>query len=56
MKVDVSDIDKELVECQKRLRQLNGNKTTLANQIDELDFNDRHYETKLSGKQDCHHM
>lgn len=51
MKVDVSDIDKELVECQKRLRQLNGNKTTLANQIDELDFNDRHYETKLSDLQ-----
>lgn len=51
MQVDTSSMDKELCECQKGLQQLNGNKTMLANQIDSLDFDDRHYERKLSDLQ-----
>lgn len=51
MQVDTSNIDKELVDCKKRLQQLNVNKTMLENQIDGLAFDDRHYERKMQDLQ-----
>ncbi len=45
-KIDLSGLEKELEELEKQLRQLNGAKQRLGQQMDTLDIMDRHYERK----------
>lgn len=50
-KVDTAELDKELEGMQKRLRQLNGAKTKLAQQLDALDITDPLYDRKYQDMQ-----
>lgn len=52
MKVDTTEIDKELANYQKILGQFIGTKRSLEQQIDSLNINDRHYNRKLADLQD----
>ena len=45
-RIDTDELDAELVTQQKRLRQLNGAKTKLGQQMDTLDVGDRFYDRK----------
>ena len=49
--VDTTELDKELDAMRKRLRQLNGSKTKLAQQLDALDVTDSHYDRKYQDMQ-----
>lgn len=52
IKTDTSEVDKEIANYQKQLSQYIGTKRSLENQIDCLNYDDRHYERKLSDLQD----
>jgi len=52
IKTDTSEVEKELANYQKQLGQYIGTKRSLENQIDSLDYEDRHYDRKLSDLQD----
>lgn len=52
MKVDTTEIEKEIANLQKQLGQYIGTKRSLEKQIDNLDIEDRHYDRKLSDLQD----
>lgn len=51
MKVDTTEIDKEIANYQKQLGKYFGTKRSLENQMDSLDIEDRHYDRKLSDLQ-----
>lgn len=51
-RVDTSEIDKEIDNYERQLRQMNGSKKNIEKQIDSLSIDDRHYERKLSDLQD----
>lgn len=51
MKVDTTEIEKEIANLQKQLGQFIGTKRTLEKQIDSLDVGDRHYDRKFSDLQ-----
>ncbi|MBE5845268.1 MAG: recombinase family protein [Butyrivibrio sp.] len=42
-KVDVSELDKEIETLGKKLRQCNSKRDVILNDIDNLDFDDKHY-------------
>lgn len=52
IKTDSSEVDKEIANYQKQLSQYIGTKRSLENQIDCLNYDDRHYDRKLSDLQD----
>ncbi len=52
IKTDTSEVDKEIANYQKQLSQYIGTKRSLENQIDCLNYDDRHYDRKLSDLQD----
>ncbi len=52
IKTDTSEVEKEIVNYQKQLSQYIGTKRSLENQIDCLNYDDRHYDRKLSDLQD----
>lgn len=52
IKTDTSEVDKEIANYQKQLSQYIGTKRSIENQIDCLNYDDRHYERKLSDLQD----
>lgn len=51
-KIDTSEIDKEKENYERQLRQVNGSKRNLENQIDSLSVDDRFYDRKLNDMQD----
>ena len=51
-KVDVSSLEEECSNYQIQLRQLEGAKAKLAEQMDKLDVTDRHYNRKYQDMQD----
>lgn len=52
IKTDTSEVEKEIVNYQKQLSQYIGTKRSLENQIDSLNYDDKHYDRKLSDLQD----
>jgi len=50
-KVDTGELETELDSLRKKLRQLNGSKTKLGQQIDSLDITDKHYDRKYQDMQ-----
>jgi len=50
-KIDTTELDKELEGLQKKLRQLNGSKNKLSQQLDSLDVMDPHYDRKYQDMQ-----
>ena len=50
-KIDTGEMEKELENLQKKLRQLQGAKTNLGKQIDSLDISDKHYDRKYEDMQ-----
>ena len=50
--IDTQELETQLDELQKKLRQLNGAKNHLGEQIDHLNFDDPHYERKSQDLQD----
>jgi len=52
IKTDTSEVEKEIANYQKQLGQYIGTKRSLEKQIDSLDYEDRHYDRKLSDLQD----
>jgi len=51
-KIDVSNLEAERSNLQEQLRQIEGAKRKLAEQMDRLDINDRHYNRKYQDMQD----
>ncbi len=51
-RIDTEELEAELESLQKKLRQLNGAKDRLGQQIDSLDVQDRHYDRKYNDMQD----
>lgn len=51
IKTDTVEVEKEIANLQKQLGQYIGTKRSLENQIDNLDYEDRHYDRKLSDLQ-----
>lgn len=51
-RIDTDELEKELDAFRKKLRQLNGTKDRLGQQIDHLDFDDPHYERKYQDLQE----
>ena len=49
---NTDEIEKELDELRKRLRQLTGTKDRLGQQIDSLEYNDPHYNRKYQDLQE----
>ena len=45
-RIDTDELETELEQLRKKLRQLNGAKSKLGQQIDSLDVTDRHYDRK----------
>ncbi|MDD3338080.1 MAG: recombinase family protein [Lachnospiraceae bacterium] len=52
IKTDTSEVEKEIANYQKQLSQYIGTKRSLENQIDNLNYDDKHYDRKLSDLQD----
>ncbi len=52
IKTDTAEIEKEIANFQKQLGQYIGTKRSLEKQIDNLAYEDRHYDRKLSDLQD----
>jgi Site-specific recombinases, DNA invertase Pin homologs len=52
IKTDTKEVEKEIANYQKQLGQYIGTKRSLESQIDSLDYEDRHYDRKLSDLQD----
>lgn len=52
IKTDTSEVEKEIANYQKQLSQYIGTKRSLENQIDSLNYDDKHYDRKLSDLQD----
>jgi len=52
IQTDTSEVEKEIANYQKQLGQYIGTKRSLENQIDHLDYEDKHYDRKLSDLQD----
>lgn len=52
IKTDTSEVEKEIANYQKQLSQYIGTKRSLENQIDCLNYDDKHYDRKLSDLQD----
>ncbi|SHL38273.1 site-specific DNA recombinase [Anaerocolumna jejuensis DSM 15929] len=52
IKTDTAEVEKEIAVLQKQLGQYIGTKRSLENQIDTLDYDDKHYDRKLSDLQD----
>ena len=52
LQIDTGELEKELEVQRKRLRQLNGTKDRLSQQIDALAFDDPHYERKYQDIQE----
>lgn len=52
IKTDTSEVEKEISNLQKQLGQYIGTKRSLEQQMDNLDYYDRHYDRKLSDLQD----
>lgn len=50
--INTDEIEKELDELRKRLRQLTGTKDRLGQQIDSLEYNDPHYNRKYQDLQE----
>lgn len=50
-KIDTGELQTELENLKKKLRQLQGAKTKLGKQIDSLDFTDKHYDRKYEDMQ-----
>jgi len=51
-KIDTKELETELESLRKKLRQLNGSKTKLGQQIDALDVTDNHYDRKYEDMQE----
>ena len=51
-RIDSSELEAEIEGLRKQLRQLNGAKTRLGAQMDNLDINDRYYDKKYQDMQD----
>ncbi len=51
-RIDTGELEQELDTLRKRLRQLNGTKDRLSQQIDSLDFDDPHYDRKYQDLQE----
>lgn len=51
-RIDTDELDRELAELRKKLRQLIGTKDRLGQQIDALDFDDPHYDRKYQDLQE----
>ena len=51
-RIDTEELEKELEAFRKKLRQLNGTKDRLGQQIDHLEFDDPHYERKYQDLQE----
>ena len=51
-RIDTDELDRELAELRKKLRQLIGTKDRLGQQIDALDFDDPHYDRKYQDIQE----
>ena len=51
-RIDTAELDRELEELRKKLRQLIGTKDRLSQQIDALDFDDPHYDRKYQDIQE----
>lgn len=51
-RIDTSELEQEIETLRKRLRQLNGAKNKLGQQIDSLDVSDKHYDRKYMDMQD----
>jgi len=51
-RIDTSEIDKEIENYERQLRQASGSKRNLENQIDSLPIDDRFYDRKISDMQD----
>ena len=49
--VDTDDLEKQMEVFKGQLRQINGTKNRLANQMDTLDVSDPHYDKKISDLQ-----
>ena len=45
-RIDTDELETELEQLRKKLRQLNGAKTKLGQQMDSLDVTDKHYDRK----------
>lgn len=45
-RIDTEELEKELEQLRKKLRQLNGAKSKLGQQMDSLDVTDKHYDRK----------
>lgn len=52
IKTDTAEVEKEIANFQKQLGKFVGTKRSLEKQIDSLDFEDKHYDRKLSDLQD----
>lgn len=50
-KVDITELQTELDSLRKQLRQLEGSKNRLGQEMDALDITDRHYARKISDMQ-----
>lgn len=50
--IDTKEVEKELEDLRKHLRQLNGTKDRIGQQIDGLDFDDPHYDRKYQDLQE----
>ena len=48
MKVDTSALDQEIASCEKRLRQSYSNKEAIIADLDNLDYDDKHYQRRKS--------
>ena len=51
-RIDTAELEKELEVQQKLLRQQTGTKDRLSEQIDNLDFDDPHYDRKFQDLQE----
>ena len=51
-RVDTGELEREIEELRKKLRQLNGAKNKLGQQMDSLDVSDRHYDRKYMDMQE----
>ncbi len=51
-RIDTSELEQEIETLRKKLRQLNGAKNKLGQQIDSLDVPDKHYDRKYTDMQD----
>lgn len=51
-RVDTSELDNEIANCERQFKQISTSKKNLENQIDRLSIDDRHYKKKLSDMQE----